>query len=265
MNGWRYGCQTVKVALFITCLTDQFHPRAGEAAVKVLEHLGHEVVFPKGQTCCGQPMYNNGFTIEARRLAKRMTRVFQGAMSQGAEAIVTPSGSCAAMVRRHFPQLFEDSPSDLQVVRGVAEHTWEFAEFLDRVLEIDLKTLGARWPGSVTWHFSCHLRDLEGRDATLRLLKGISELDYRPMAEMEQCCGFGGTFATSYPDVSSQMVAAKVEAISASGATAVVGNDTGCTMNIAGACRRRGQEMRFLTVAELLAEALGLMQAEASW
>ena len=243
----------MRVSLFITCLGDSYFPRAGIAAVKVLEHLGCTVDFPAAQTCCGQPMHNNGFADDARALAARMINVFAAS-----ERIVTPSGSCAAMIRDYYPGLFED-PAQQQAARALAARTFEFSEFLTNVLHADLKKLAARWPGSATYHYSCHLRGIHITDETPRLLSQIDGLNFTPLKTPEQCCGFGGTFATKYSDISGAMVRDKVADIQATGASTVVSSEPGCTMNIAGACRRHHCTAAFRSLPEIIAESLGLL------
>lgn len=244
----------MQVSLFITCLGDSYYPRAGIAAVKVLEHLGCRVDFPAAQTCCGQPMFNNGMPEEARKLAARMIRVFEGS-----EHIVTVSGSCAAMIRDYYPGLFEHDETLRAAAAAFAARTFEFAEFLVKVLRVDLAALGCRWPGRVTYHYSCHLRGLGLTDEAVRLLRQIGGVDFVPLDNSEQCCGFGGTFASKYPDISGAMVRDKVAAIRASGASTVVSSEPGCTMNIAGACRRESCSVAVKSLPEIIAEGLGLM------
>lgn len=245
----------MKVSLFITCLCDSYYPRAGIAAVKVLERLGCEVEFPAAQTCCGQPMHNNGFAGETRALAARMIRVFAGS-----ERVVTPSGSCAAMIRDYYPGLFADDPVMHGEARAFAAKTLEFSEFLVNVLKVDLRTLGARWSGRATYHYSCHLRGIGVTDETARLLRQIEGLEYIPLKLAEQCCGFGGTFATKFPQISGEMVRGKVADIQGTGAGTIVSSEPGCTMNISGACRRQGCGVVFKSLPEIIAEGLGLLE-----
>jgi L-lactate dehydrogenase complex protein LldE len=245
----------VEVALFATCLTDQFYPRAGIAVVEVLERLGCDVSFPGRQTCCGQPQWNNGFPDEARGLARRMIEVFKGA-----EHVVTPSGSCAAMVREYYPSLFSGDTEWSRRARNLATRTFEFVEFLTKVLGLDPREQGVSWPGAATYHYSCHLRGIGITDEAERLLERIEGLEYRRLRGLEDCCGFGGTFSVKYPWISGAMTREKVAAIRETGAPVVVSNDAGCTMALSGACRREGLEVRFLTLAEILAEGLGLLE-----
>ena len=246
----------MNVSLFITCLGDSYFPRAGIAAVKVLEHLGCKVDFPEAQTCCGQPMFNNGFHDDARKLARRMIRVFERS-----EAVVTASGSCASMIREYYAGLFSQEPAVAAAAHKLAGKTYEFAEFLKGPLGVDLRALGARWKGSTTYHYSCHLRGLGVTTEATDLLSQVDGVDFRPLRAPEQCCGFGGTFATKYPEISGAMVRDKASDIAGTGAQTVVSSEPGCTMNIQGACRRLGYEIAFKSLPELIAESLGLLDA----
>ena len=252
----------MRVSLFVTCLTDTFYPRTGIAVVKVLEKLGCTVEFPQAQTCCGQPMWNNGFHDETRDLAKRMIEVFESS-----EYVVTPSGSCAAMVRENYLEAFHGTgahadPQWHARAEKLAHKTYEFVEFLVKVLKVDLQTLGAAWDGKTTYHYSCHLRGLGVTDEAVRVMRQVKGLEYVPLPKMDQCCGFGGTFAMKYPAISGSMVRDKVECIASTGAGVCISNDAGCTMNIAGAARRGGSDVQFKSLAEILAESMGLLPRE---
>jgi len=244
----------MKVALFVTCLTDTFYPRAGIAVVKVLRHLGCDVTFPEQQTCCGQPFWNNGYKAETRKLARHMIEVFEDA-----QTVVTPSGSCCAMVRDYYAELFEDDPAWAARADQLITKTREFVEFLVKDLKVDLRALGCQWPGQATYHYSCHLRGIGMTDEAEQLIAQIDQLQYQPLEKKEQCCGFGGTFAIKYPEISGSMVRDKVDCIQKSGATTVISNDAGCTMNISGSCHREGKPQQFIHIAEVLAEGLGLL------
>jgi L-lactate dehydrogenase complex protein LldE len=241
------------VALFITCLTDQFYPRVGIAVTKILERLGCPVVFLKDQTCCGQPFFNNGFHPEARELAKKMVTVFEPF-----DYIVTPSGSCCAMVREHMPHLLEGDPAWEPGMRRVVSHTYEFVEFLDKVLKVDFSHLALPVQQSVTYHYTCHLRGIGVKDEGVRLLRQIKNVEFRPLEKTDQCCGFGGTFAIKYPAISGAIVEDKVDCITKTGATTTICNDAGCTMNISGMCHRHDVKTDVKHIAELMAEAMGL-------
>ncbi len=237
----------MRVSLFITCLTDTFYPQVGRAVVAVLRRCGCEVDLPDGQTCCGQPMFNNGYHRDAADLARRMIDLFEDSAY-----IVTPSGSCCAMVREHYPRLLPGDP------RGgaLAERTFEFVEFLHNVLRIDLRAMGCRYPAAATYHYSCHLRGLGMTDEAVRLLQQIDGLTYRPLERIDQCCGFGGTFAVKFPEISGPMIDDKTNCIRRTGADVLVCNDGGCAMNIAGALHRAGSDIRVRHIAELIDEGL---------
>ena len=241
----------MRVSLFVTCLTDLFYPSVAVAVVRVLRRLGVEVDFPAGQTCCGQPALNSGFENEARAVAARMIDVFADS-----EVVVTPSGSCAAMVREHMPHLFEDDPARRESARALAAKTYEFVEFLDKKLAVDWRPWALRYDRSVTYHYSCHLRGLGMTTEAVDLLRRVDGVDYRPLEDLDQCCGFGGTFAVKFGDISAAMAKAKVSAIAATGADVLVCNDGGCAMNITGICRREGVDVTCKHIAEILDEAM---------
>ena len=247
----------MNVGLFITCLTDTFYPRAGIAVVKVLEHLGCRVEFPADQCCCGQPLFNNGFEDEARELAKGLVRVFEDS-----QYVITPSGSCAAMIRDYYGDLLADNAAYKHAAAALVDKTYEFVEFLVKVLKVNPRQLNARWTGRVTYHYSCHLRGIGVTDEATKLMSQIEGLEYVPMDRIDQCCGFGGTFAMKYPQISGTMVRDKVADIRKTGAETVISNDAGCTMNISGACRRNGCNVGFKSLAEVIAEGLGLMERD---
>ncbi|WP_428940548.1 (Fe-S)-binding protein [Fontivita pretiosa] len=241
------------VALFITCLTDQFYPRVGVAVTKVLERLGCKVYFPRAQTCCGQPFFNNGFHDEARELARRFIEIFEPY-----DYIVTPSGSCCAMVREQFHELLHEDHAWEHGLRRVVSRTYEFVEFLDRVLKVDLSGLSLPQPSTVTYHYTCHLRGIGVRDEGVKLLRQMGNVQFVPLEKTDQCCGFGGTFAVKYPAISGAIVQDKVNCIAATAAQVTVCNDAGCTMNISGMCHRRGVDTQVKHIAELIAQAMGL-------
>jgi L-lactate dehydrogenase complex protein LldE len=229
----------VRVALFVTCLADTLFPEAGKATVRLLERLGVEVAFPREQTCCGQLHLNAGYPEEARALARRFAEVFAPY-----EVVVTPSGSCAAHVRAHGPELGagDDVPARVR----------ELSELLTGTL--GTVEVGSGFRGSVAYHPTCHsLRLLRVGDAPTRLLEAVPGLELRPLPRAEECCGFGGTFAVKNADVSGAMLADKVEAVVASGAGAVTACDASCLMHVGGGLRRRGLPVRALHLAEILA------------
>jgi L-lactate dehydrogenase complex protein LldE len=242
-----------KVALFITCLSDQFYPHVGVAITKILERFGCEVEFPRAQTCCGQPFFNNGFQPQARELAKRMVEVFKPY-----SYVVTPSGSCCAMVREQYHELFQGDAQWEHSIRELSAKTFEFVEFLDKILRVDFHQFSLPSPREITYHFTCHLRGIGVKDEGARLLTQIANVQFKPLEKTDQCCGFGGTFAVKYPAISGAIVEDKVNCIAATGAQTVICNDAGCTMNIAGMCHRRGVAANVRHIAELMAEAMGI-------
>jgi L-lactate dehydrogenase complex protein LldE len=241
------------VALFITCLTDQFYPHTGVAVTKILEHFGCRVHFPSAQTCCGQPFFNNGFHAEAAELARRFIEIFEPY-----PYVVTPSGSCCAMVREQFEPLLKSDHAWEHGLHRVVSRTYEFVEFLDKVLKVDFSTFKLKSKQDVTYHYTCHLRGIGVKDEGVKLLRQIGNVDFRPMEKTDQCCGFGGTFAVKYPAISGAIVEDKVQCIAATGAPTLICNDAGCTMNISGMCHRRGVAVQTKHIADLMAEAMGI-------
>ena len=241
------------VALFITCLTDQFYPQVGVAVTKILEHFGCTVDFPQAQTCCGQPFFNNGFHVEARPLAARFIEIFEPY-----DYIVTPSGSCCAMVRENYHELFHADPAWEDRMKKLVVRTYEFVEFLDKVLKVDFSAFALPKEESVTYHYTCHLRGIGVKDEGVRLLQQLGNVDFRGMEKTDQCCGFGGTFATKYPAISGAIVEDKAKCIADTGAKTLICNDAGCTMNISGMCHRQGMAVKTKHIAELLADAMGI-------
>ncbi len=247
----------MNVSLFITCLTDLFSPQVGLATVDVLEHFGCKVDFPAAQTCCGQPQFNNGYPREARPLAERMIRVFKDS-----DYVVTPSGSCCAMIREHYPILFEhDAKWETEALAFVAK-TYELVEFLTKILKVDIAAHGLALPdpAKITYHYTCHTRGLglpgPAGESCINMVKQLGNATFVPLNKAEQCCGFGGTFAVKYPDISGGIVRDKIENGNATGATQMIVNDAGCAMNIGGACHRYGANFKPTHIAELLAAAI---------
>jgi len=236
-----------KITLFIQCLVDTVWPHVGEAMVRVLEGLGLELDCPTDQTCCGQPAFNSGFRHEARTAARRFIEIFENAGT-----IVSPSGSCVHMVRHHYPELFKGDPLWRSRAERIAARTYEFTEFLVDVRKVE--DVGACYPGTVTYHDSCHLlRGIRVSEQPRRLLRKVAGLTLVEMKNSDYCCGFGGAFAVKYPDISAAMVNDKVDHVINSGADTVVGCDTGCLLNIAGAVSRRGLTIKAMHIAEVLA------------
>lgn len=244
--------QQTPVALFIPCLVDACFPEVGEAMVTVFDRLGLPLVYPEGQTCCGQPAFHSGYRREAAAAARRFIDLFADA-----EAIVCPSGSCVAMVRYHYLELFHDDPVMLERAAAIAEKIFEFTEYLVDVLRVT--ELGAEYSAKVTYHDSCHLaRTLGIREQPRQLLRHVRHLHLVEMAGADTCCGFGGTFSINYPDLSVALVDDKIDNILTSGADTVVGCDVSCLMNIRGRMARRKEQVRVLHIAQVLAAPEGL-------
>jgi L-lactate dehydrogenase complex protein LldE len=238
----------MRVSLFITCLIDQFWPSVGASAVEVLRRAGCEVVFDERQTCCGQPAFNTGYRGEARRLARRFIEVFEDG---GADAIVSPSGSCTAMAH-HFHELFADDEPWRLRAESLAARTHEFGSFLVRVLGVE--DVGASFKGRVTWHDACHgLRDLGVREEPRRLIRGVRGTEFVELSNADACCGFGGTFSVKYPEISVAILDQKIDAIEQAGVRAVVSGDASCLMQISGRLTRNNSSVKTMHLAELLA------------
>jgi L-lactate dehydrogenase complex protein LldE len=240
------------VSLFVTCMIDMIAPETGMSVVKILEHLGIPVDFPMGQTCCGQPGFNAGYRREARQVARQFLRAFQDA-----EAIVTPSGSCAAMIRHEYRQLFADDPALLPLAEHAASITWEFTEYLVDGLGISDLQLSLPTPRSFAIHDSCHgLRLLGLGEATRALLNHLSGATLVDLHEADVCCGFGGLFSIKMPDVSGAMLAKKINNINACPADAIVAGDVSCITQMNGGLSRQGSAKRVNHIANVLAAGL---------
>ncbi len=228
----------MRVALFITCFNDAMFPQVGKATVTVLERLGVEVDFPQAQTCCGQMHFNSGYRRECEPLVRNFSAAFAGY-----QAVVTPSASCAAMVRHHH-QVIDPAHRPPPV--------YEFSEFLIEVLGVT--DVGAYFPHTVTFHPTCHSqRLLQIGDRPQRLLAAVAGIDLVPLAQPAECCGFGGTFSVKNPDVSVAMGADKAAAVTQTGAAVLASADTSCLMHIGGLLSRRGAPVRTMHIAEILA------------
>jgi len=235
------------VGLFATCLVDLTRPSVGFATAKLLEDAGCRVTVPGAQSCCGQPAYNSGDNADARAIAEKVIKVFEGF-----DYVVAPSGSCAGMIRHHYPALFETDPEWLARARTLADKTFELTSFLVDVLKVE--SLNADYDGVVTYHDSCSgLREMQVREQPRKLLSQITGMALKEGAEAEVCCGFGGLFCVKYPDISGRMVDAKVDDILATGADTLLAGDLGCLMNIAGRLQRRGSGVCVRHIAEVLA------------
>jgi len=235
----------LKVSLMITCLGDALFPDVGVATVHLLRRLGIEVDFPEAQTCCGQPFFNSGYLEDARELARHTIRAFDNG-----QTVVAPSGSCAAMVKLEYPELFHNDLVWHGRAEYLASRMHELSDFLVNVVGVE--DVGARFDGKATYHMACHLRGLGLMTEPELLMRHVKGLEYVPLERSDECCGFGGSFSVRYPGISGAMVQDKTALIERTGAVAVVATDAGCLMNIAGCLRRRGSQVKALHLAELL-------------
>lgn len=235
------------VQLFVTCLIDSFFPHIGEAIVQVLNRAGVRVEFPSAQTCCGQPAFNAGLRADARPLAEHTIRVFEKTTG----AIIIPSGSCAAMVRHGYLELFKDDPAWLRRAEALAKRVYEFSEYLVDVRGIN--ELGAHWEGRLAYHPSCHLLRGLGVDRQPRmLLAGVKDAGIIELPEREDCCGFGGVFSVEHPELSAEFLKRKISNLEKTEAPTLVVADTGCLMHIQGGLRKQGKSRKVVHLAEVL-------------
>ena len=233
------------ITLFIPCFVDALFPRAGISMVEILERLGHKVIFPEAITCCGQPPFNSGYWDEARTVAAKVLPQLADA-----EAIVIGSGSCGAMLKVFYPQLFENTPQSA-LAKQISARTWEFSDFL--VSKLGVTDLGAKFPHKVTFHDGCHgLRELGLKKSPRALLGKVSGLELVEMGEAETCCGFGGTFATKFPMISTAMGEVKCTSATETKADYIVSNDSSCLMHIQGLLSRQGNSLKTIHLAEVL-------------
>jgi L-lactate dehydrogenase complex protein LldE len=234
------------VSLFIPCFVDQLSPQVGLDMASVLRRLGYAVDFPEAQTCCGQPPFNTGYWHEAKPLAQRFVEVFRSA-----EAVVCPSGSCTTMVRAFYPELLSGSSIGQEAIE-LGKRVFEFSEFLVR--QVHVSDVGAVFPHKVAYHDACHaLRELHLKQEPRELLGKVRGLELVEMAYSEDCCGFGGTFATKFDMISAAMGDAKAGNAEASGAEFVTSTDPSCLMQIEGILRRRKSAVRTIHLASILA------------
>jgi len=239
---------TETIQLFATCILDTLYPDTGEAVVRVLERAGVQVEFPAGQTCCGQPAFNAGMRAQARQMAIHTIQVFEAAPGR----VVVPSGSCAAMIRHSYPELFANDPQWLPRARALAARTYELSEFL--VDHLGITDLGAHFSGKITYHSSCHLlREMNVDRQPRLLLAAVKDAEFVELPYTTECCGFGGVFSVEHPEISAAMLARKIANLEASEAPVVVSCDAGCVTNINGGLHRRGMPQRAVHIADVLA------------
>lgn len=237
----------VHASLMVTCLTDLFFPEVGVAMVKLLRRLGVTVDVPRGQTCCGLPLFNSGYHREARRVARHTLPLFADS-----EYVVVPSGSCAWMVKREYPGLLKDDPKMELLARALSGRTYELSQFLVKVLKVS--SVETNFRGRVTYHDSCHLlRGLGESESPRTLLKNAKGVEFVELPGSDECCGFGGSFSVRLPEVSTAILDKKLSNVEATGADCVVACDAGCLFQMGGGLSRRRSSAKALHLAELLA------------
>ena len=236
----------IKADLFVTCIIDQLFPEVGASVVRVLRKHGARVGFPEGQTCCGQAVYNSGYRRQARELALKTMGEFEKS-----EYVVVPSGSCSAMMRVFYLDMFEDEPELMPQVEAFSRKVYEFSEFLVDVMGVE--DPGVQGSGAAVFHPGCHLlREMEVREAPQSLLASVRGLELREMPNAETCCGFGGSFSVKLPHISEGMLADKVASVRESGADSLVSCDMSCLMHIGGALRRQAPGVEIRHIAQVL-------------
>jgi L-lactate dehydrogenase complex protein LldE len=248
LNHGRTPITGKRVQLMATCLCDAFYDDVAAATVQVLEHLGVEVVFPAGQTCCGQPAFNGGDWVASRKVVRHTVRTFAGS-----DPVVVPSGSCAAMMFHGTVLEFEQEP-DLPEIEALGRRTWELADFI--VNGLGVKTWPGRFDATVAFHRACHTRGTASCEAATTLLKSVAGLRMVEFGEGEQCCGFGGTFAVSFPHISSAMGALKLDHVRAAKPDVLVSGDMSCMMHLSGLAQHEGKPIKTMHFAQVLRDAL---------
>ncbi|HSE92418.1 MAG TPA: (Fe-S)-binding protein [Methylomirabilota bacterium] len=247
----------VRAALMVTCLGDLFYPEVGVRIVRLLRRLGVQVEFPRGQTCCGLPLFNSGYHAEAAAVAARTVRLFRDV-----EHVVVPSGSCAWMVKHEYPGLMTD-PAHRREAEALAARTWELSQFLVSVM--GRTHFASAVPGRVTYHDSCHLlRGLHESVTPRTILRSLGGVEFVELGGADECCGFGGSFAVRLPEVSTAILDRKLASVEASGADCVVTCDAGCLMQMGGGLRRRGSRVRALHLVEIISEGATTLSEVAS-
>jgi L-lactate dehydrogenase complex protein LldE len=236
-----------RVQLFITCIIDTLYPEIGRSAYSVLKKCGQDIEFPADQTCCGQPAFNAGMRNQAVPVAKHTIEVFE----KRSGPIVIPSGSCTAMLRHGYPELFKDDPAWEQRAADLSQRVFEFTEFL--VDRLGVYETGSTFSGQITYHSSCHLlRDLGVDEQPRLLLENLQKADFIELPFTSECCGFGGVFSVEHPEISNEMLKRKINNITDSGSPVVVSCDAGCMTNINGGLHRRNLKPRVLHIAQVL-------------
>lgn len=248
LNTERSPITRKRVQLMATCLCDAFYDDVAAASVEVLEHLGVEVAFPEAQTCCGQPAFNGGDWAASRKVVRHTVRTFAGE-----DPVVVPSGSCAAMMF-HGAVLEFEKEADLPEVAALGRRTWELADFI--VNGLGVSTWTGRYKSTIAFHRSCHSRGTASGEASLTLLKSIAGVRIVEFGEGEQCCGFGGTFSVSFPNISAAMGNLKLDHVRAAQPDVFVSGDMSCMMHMGGLAAKEGKPIRTLHIAQVLRDAL---------
>ena len=237
------------ITLFVPCFMDALYPQAGISMVQILEKLGHTIEFRAELNCCGQPPFNSGYWDEARKIARPVLRRLERA-----EGVVIGSGSCGAMLKVFYQELFAGEPEE-NAARDLAAKTWEFSDFL--VTKLGVTDLGATYERRVTFHDGCHgLRELKTKSQPRELLKHVRGLELIEMTEAETCCGFGGTFATKFASISTAMGEVKCASAAESGAEVIISNDSSCLMHLQGLLDRQGRPLKTMHLAEVLVQGV---------
>lgn len=235
------------ITLFIPCFVDAIYPNVGISMVRILERLGHTIEYPEELTCCGQPPFNSGYWDDARKIARPVLQRLKNA-----EAVVIGSGSCGAMLKVFYGELFAGQPEEADA-NAMGTKCWEFSDFL--VTKLGVTDVGASFPHKVTFHDGCHgLRELHGKRQPRELLKHVRGLELIEMKEAETCCGFGGTFATKFPMISTAMGEVKCDSAAETGADFIVSNDSSCLMHVQGLLDRQGRPIKTIHLAEVLVQ-----------
>lgn len=235
------------VALFVTCLVDLFRPSVGFSAVKILEQAGCRISVPEAQTCCGQPAYNSGDSKDAADIARQVIAAFDGY-----DYVVAPSGSCAGMIKHHYPRLFDTDPDQQAKAQALADRTFELMSFLTDVLNVP--SISGAFAAKAAYHDSCSgLRELGVKRQPRQLLAGIDGLTLEEYEGAESCCGFGGTFCVKYDDISDKIVTSRLGELARTDADYLLGGDLGCLFNLAGKLKRQGSAIQVRHAAEVLA------------
>jgi L-lactate dehydrogenase complex protein LldE len=250
LNAGRTPVTGRRVQLMATCLCDAFHDDVAAATVEVLEHLGCEVVFPEGQTCCGQPAFNSGDWPSSRKVVRHTAQVFASP-----DPVIVPSGSCAAMLFHGAPLEFEHEP-DRAAVEALGLRTWELGDFI--VNGLGVRSWPGKFDGSVALHRSCHTRGTASSEAVALLVGSIEGVHLVEFGEGEQCCGFGGTFSVGFPNISAAMGDLKLEHVRAAKPDVLVSGDMGCLMHLRGLAAREGTPLRALHFAQFLRDTIAV-------